>query len=104
MDEQGKPLTNDQIFEEIMTEYANKTVTMEVHPHLGVNQASIHPCRHADVLKNINETIKQGGGRVGPHKALFIFLKFMSSIIPTIEYDFTGDLVLDDNEGEEEEQ
>lgn len=85
-----------------MTEYANKTVTMEEHPHLGVKQASIHPCRHAEILKNINDTIKEGGGRVGPHKSLFIFLKFMSSIIPTIEYDFTSDLVLNDNDEEEQ--
>ena len=35
VDSEGKPLTNDQIFEDIMSDYINKTVTIEDHPHLG---------------------------------------------------------------------
>ena len=36
--EDGTPLTNDEIFEDIMSDYANKTVTIEEHPHLGTSK------------------------------------------------------------------
>jgi len=29
------------------------------------------------------------------HQSLFVFLKFISSVVPTIEYDFTIDLELE---------
>jgi ubiquitin-like-conjugating enzyme ATG3 len=32
VDCEGQPLTNDQIFEDIMSTYLNKTVTIETHP------------------------------------------------------------------------
>lgn len=90
-----KPLTNEEIFEDIMSEYANKTVTFEEHPYLGVKQASIHPCRHPEVIKYLIETITQNGGKLEVYQALFVFLKFMGSVMPTIEYDFTVDIVLE---------
>jgi len=31
----GIPLTKEEILEDIMGDYANKTVTFETHPHLG---------------------------------------------------------------------
>lgn len=33
----GVPLTNEEIFEDVMSDYANKTVTIEDHPHLGIS-------------------------------------------------------------------
>ena len=74
--------------------------------------ASIHPCKHASVMKRIvaamlearNEEedgtapdeLTGGGGSTGGGKAapsveayLFIFLKFIQSVIPTVDYDFT---------------
>uniref|UniRef100_A0A1A9Z915 Ubiquitin-like-conjugating enzyme ATG3 n=1 Tax=Glossina pallidipes TaxID=7398 RepID=A0A1A9Z915_GLOPL len=67
-----------------------KTVTMESHPHLpGPNMASVHPCRHADIMKKIIQTVEEGGGELGVHLYLIIFLKFVQTVIPTIEYDFT---------------
>jgi hypothetical protein len=33
-DERGSPLRPEQIMEDIMQDYANKTVTIEAHPHL----------------------------------------------------------------------
>lgn len=35
MDSQNKPLTEAEIYEDIMSDYKGKTVTMEKHPHLG---------------------------------------------------------------------
>lgn len=45
-DENRKPLTVDQMYEDVSQDHAKKTVTMETHPHLpGPPMASVHPCR-----------------------------------------------------------
>lgn len=45
-DENRKPLTMDQMYEDVSQDHAKKTVTMETHPHLpGPNMASVHPCK-----------------------------------------------------------
>ncbi|KAJ2599568.1 E2-like enzyme [Coemansia sp. RSA 1804] len=88
--EQGSPLTTRQIFQDISEDHAKKTVTIETHPHLGVQQASIHPCKHAHVMKKIIERAVESGRReIRVDQYLVIFLKFMSSVLPTIEYDYT---------------
>ncbi|GCB73146.1 hypothetical protein scyTo_0006644 [Scyliorhinus torazame] len=45
--------------------------------------------RHAEVMKKIIETVAEGGGELGVHMYLLIFLKFVQAVIPTIEYDYT---------------
>ena len=93
---QGQPLSGKEMLQDVMTDYANKTVTIEAHPHVAGPHASIHPCKHGKVMKTIVQNlISQKGegeeGMEGPsiEMYLFIFLKFVSSIIPTIAYDFT---------------
>lgn len=89
-DENRKPLTVEQMYEDFSQDHVKKTVTMETHPHIeGPPMASIHPCKHADVMKKIIETVADGGGEVGVHMYLMIFLKFVQAVIPTIEYDYT---------------
>ncbi|XP_037806279.1 ubiquitin-like-conjugating enzyme ATG3 [Lucilia sericata] len=89
-DENRKPLNVEQMYEDVSQDHAKKTVTMESHPHLpGPNMASVHPCRHADIMKKIIQTVEEGGGELGVHLYLIIFLKFVQTVIPTIEYDFT---------------
>jgi len=90
-DSEGNLLTEKEMYEDIMDEYANKTVTYEYHPHLGMNQLSIHPCKHADVMKHLIDVASDNGIKVEVHHAMFIFLKFISSVVPTMEYDFTVD-------------
>lgn len=92
----NQPLTGAQMMEDVITDYANRTVTIENHPHVSGPHASIHPCQHGKVMKTIvRNLIKTSGdgdeGEEGPsvNLYLFIFLKFVSSIIPTINYDFT---------------
>lgn len=82
--EDGQPLSKEEIFEDIAADYAKKTVTMESHPHSGLKQASIHPCNHAKVMKTIIDTIVQNGGKPEVNQCLFVFLKFISSVVPTI--------------------
>lgn len=36
------------LLEDVMQDYANRTVTIETHPHTGLPQASIHPCQVGD--------------------------------------------------------
>lgn len=89
-DENRKPLTVDQMYEDVSQDHAKKTVTMETHPHLpGPPMASVHPCRHAEVMKKIIQTVMEGGHELGVHMYLIIFIKFVQAVIPTIEYDYT---------------
>jgi len=92
--EDNIPLTEAEMFEDIMDEYAKKTVTYETHPHLGIKQLSIHPCKHADVMKHLLDVAIENGSKIEVHHALFVFLKFISSVVPTMEYDFTVDIEL----------
>lgn len=104
-DEADQPLTSKQMMEDVISDYANKTVTMEIHPHVGSScpHASIHPCQHSKVMKAIVRNLvkkdagSSEGGESGPpvENYLFIFLKFVSSMIPTINYDFTMEVTAD---------
>ena len=88
-DENGNPLTSQQIFEDISADHAHKTVTVEPHIHTGVVCASIHPCRHSEVMKRFMTKFEESGKSITVDQYLFLFLKFMSAVIPTIQYDFT---------------
>ena len=110
-DDASTPLTGEEMMQDVIEDYANRTVTIENHPHLSGHHASIHPCQHGKVMKTIVRNLmregekKNGGGKSdseedksggsgGPsvEMYLFIFLKFVSSMIPTINYDFTMDV------------
>ncbi|CAI5711801.1 unnamed protein product [Peronospora destructor] len=100
-DERNAPLGSDQMFEDIMQDYANRTVTMEPHPHRSsLVHASIHPCQHGAVMKRIIanlkarkpgeiETEEQVANEIRSDQYIFLFLKFIQSVIPTIDYDYT---------------
>lgn len=99
-DEHGTPLAPLRIFEDISREHARKTVTIETNPHLELSMACIHPCRHAHVMKRIiqfteaHARAREDGAdaKVRVDQYLIIFLKFMSTVLPTIEYDYTMSL------------
>ena len=40
-------------------------------------------------MKKILQTVQDGGGEIGVHMYLVVFLKFVQAVIPTIEYDYT---------------
>ena len=131
----GTPLTPSQIFQDVSADHAFKTVTIEAFPHsASLQAASVHPCKHASVMKKVIERMNQGvieeqqaarksgSGKDKPKKWLFrrtsgngkddkaaaaaaggeeevegmrvdfylvVFLKFIASIVPTIEVDST---------------
>lgn len=91
----GELLSQTELFEDIMADYANKTVTFEEHPKQNLKQLSIHPCNHAKAMKRLIDTVLENKGNPKVEFSLFFFLKFISSVTPTIEYDNTVDLELD---------
>jgi ubiquitin-like-conjugating enzyme ATG3 len=82
----GIPLGPGEIMEDIMQDYVNKTATLETHPHNGLSYISIHPCRHAQTMKRIIDTISSPPS---VQLYMFIFLKFIGSMIPTLDYDLS---------------
>ena len=90
----GLPVSNDDIRMDIQKQYLDKTLTMEYFPFLtDVMMPTVHPCRHAAVLKTMSDSMAEAKHQVESHFALLIFLKFISSVIPYVEFDNTGDLV-----------
>eukprot|EP00440_Ansanella_granifera_P064893 gb/GFBE01070363.1/.p1 GENE.gb/GFBE01070363.1/~~gb/GFBE01070363.1/.p1 ORF type:complete len:334 (+),score=67.31 gb/GFBE01070363.1/:1-1002(+) len=90
--ETGDPLTPEEVYEDVLSDYVSKTVTVDPHPLTGIPTVSIHPCKHAQVMqKVVKDWIEQG---LNPRHdlALFVFLKFISSVVPTINYDFTMEI------------
>ncbi|KAG8214225.1 autophagy-related protein 3 [Butyriboletus roseoflavus] len=129
------PLTPSQIFQDVSADHALKTVTIEAFPHSATLQAaSVHPCKHASVMKKVIERMNAGvveeqlaarkkdgkDSKEGKKKwgfgrksnkddksagaggveddevegmrvdfYLVVFLKFIASIVPTIEVDST---------------
>lgn len=53
--ENGQPLKPTDIFDDVSSDYAQKTVTVEPFPHGNLSTASIHPCKHASVMKKVIE-------------------------------------------------
>ncbi|ORX48599.1 autophagocytosis protein [Hesseltinella vesiculosa] len=90
-DEDRRPLTSEQVFEDVNADYVKKTVTIEPHPHTNLHLASIHPCKHAEVMMKIIERMSTSshGDEIRVDQYLIIFLKFISSVVPTIDYDHT---------------
>lgn len=101
-DESGAPLKPEQVLEDVSEDHARKTITVEPHPHgasAGVQAASIHPCRHAEVMKRLAERAAEGAAKGGGgasassaltvDRYLVLFLKFIASVVPTIQYDYT---------------
>ncbi|EPS60333.1 hypothetical protein M569_14470, partial [Genlisea aurea] len=93
-DESRMLLKPELVLEDVSQDHARKTVTIEDHPHLYGKHASVHPCRHGAVMKKIIDVLMSRDVEPEVDKYLFLFLKFMASVIPTIEYDNTVDFDL----------
>lgn len=51
-------------------------------------------CRHAEMMKKIMNTMNENGKELKVDIYLIVFLKFVQSVIPTIQYDFTQNFTL----------
>lgn len=85
----GERLNAFAMMEDVMQDYVSKTATLEAHPHNGEQYLSIHPCRHAQTMKRLVDQMVENGSVPPVEFYLFIFLKFINSMIPTIDYDNT---------------
>jgi ubiquitin-like-conjugating enzyme ATG3 len=89
-DERRNALDPKKAFEDISAEHAKKTVTIDPHPHTGAPSASIHPCKHGPVMKKLVDAASAATGKEpNVEHYLLVFLKFIASVVPTIEYDYT---------------
>jgi len=41
----------------------------------------------------MSDAMRQNNQKIGAHYALLIFLKFITGVIPTVEFDVTGELL-----------
>lgn len=86
-DNTGLNLVPDAMFEDIMQDYVNKTATLERHPYFpDTLTVSIHPCRHTQTMK----TLLAASNTPQVESYMMAFLKMMASMLPTLEYDYTG--------------
>lgn len=119
-DSNGNPLTPDAMFEDISSDYKDKTATIEKAPFLNdTTTVSIHPCKHANVMRALmsravsaarekrsldklgklslsdksedDDEDPQDQDLVRADQYLVIFLKFITSVTPGIEHDYTMD-------------
>lgn len=111
---EGSPLLPDQMFEDISPDYKTKTATIEKLPFYknSITSVSIHPCKHANVMKVLMDKIslvksKENTNqlntsndewediqndldiRMRVDQYLVVFLKFITSVTPGIEHDYT---------------
>uniref|UniRef100_A0A061R5M9 Autophagy-related protein 3 n=1 Tax=Tetraselmis sp. GSL018 TaxID=582737 RepID=A0A061R5M9_9CHLO len=88
--ESKQPLPPLKVLEDVSEEHARKTITVDPHPSRPeIRAASIHPCKHAEVMKKLVDLLGEQGREIGVEQYLILFLKFIASIVPTIEYDYT---------------
>ncbi len=88
----GQPLRPEEVFEDVLSDYKSKTVTVDPHPHTGLPSASLHPCRHAEMMRaSVQQQLARG---LTPRADLYLFnfLRFLSGVVPTIGFDFTTDI------------
>ncbi|XP_006837301.2 autophagy-related protein 3 isoform X1 [Amborella trichopoda] len=93
-DESRRVLDLKSVMDDVSQDHARKTVTPGNHPHMSGDHVTVHPCQHAAVMKKIIDVLMSRGVEPEVDKYLFLFLKFMASVIPTIEYDYTMDFDL----------
>ncbi|KAJ3428286.1 ubiquitin-like-conjugating enzyme atg3 [Anaeramoeba flamelloides] len=87
--EDGQQLTTKEMSEDISPDHFESTVTFVPHPHLEVKTASIHPCKHAHVMKRMIDEMGTRNKVLESKNYLLLFLKFIFAAIPTINFDFS---------------
>ena len=90
--EKGVLLTDDEMKEDVMPEYRNKTCTIEPQSCTGEKNISVHPCRHSLLLKKMINDFQNSGKKFEVDMSILLFLKFLQSVVPTVQYDFTMDI------------
>jgi len=82
------PIKDNEILEYLSIEH-NTTVTMKQHPFFNMIYVSVHPCRHSEVMKKLIRIELEQDKKINVEKYFIFFLKFVSCVIPQIDFDFT---------------
>ena len=89
-DEFSFPLSYKKVLKDISPEHNKITVTIDPHPYQELNFINVHPCKHSHMMKRMIELEKNNHNTIIPVEQYFIyFLKFISCVIPNLEFDFT---------------
>ena len=82
-------LSCKEMCEELSIEHAKITVTIDKHPYLNNKSISVHPCKHSNIMKKLIKIELEKDEEINVEKYFIFFLKFVSCIIPTVDFDFT---------------
>ncbi len=52
-----------QVMEDISSDYAKKTATLDPFPHASISAVGIHPCKHAETMKRLSDAYSSGSGK-----------------------------------------
>ena len=66
--------------EDVSEEHARKTITVDPFPHSSVVAASIHPCKHASVVRKLGQMAEAGGKEFKVEKCASHFPSFTLSL------------------------
>lgn len=80
----GQPLSKEEMEQDISCEHVGQTVTFEDHHMINMKCLSIHPCKHAHVMKGLIDRTANPEEFCAP-LYFFTFLKFIHTVIPTID-------------------
>ena len=87
--ENGQPLEGAEWQQDFSNEHVSQTVTFESYPHESFSCPTIHPCRHAKTMLKMFNLMGKHDNSVYIKNYLIIFLKFIQTMVPNMEYDFT---------------
>ena len=89
----GSPLSYESMMDDLSNEHKKVTATMDSHPFYKLQWISIHPCKHAYMMKQFIQMElrhRQSTDQTLSVQLYFIyFLKFMGCIIPCVNFDYT---------------
>ncbi len=81
---EGKRLAPETVLSYVSPQHANKTITIELHPHLNELCVSIHPCMHPQTMKRFINDYLQRQEEFHLKMYMPLFLQFISCIVPTL--------------------
>jgi ubiquitin-like-conjugating enzyme ATG3 len=81
---EGKRLDPETVLSYVSPQHANKTITIELHPHLNELCVSIHPCMHPHTMKRFIHDYLQRQEEFHLKMYMPLFLQFISCIVPTL--------------------
>ena len=74
----GQDISNEKVLEDFSIEHTNVSIKIETHPYYKLESVSVHPCKHADVMKKLIKIELENEKTVEVKQYFVYFLKFVS--------------------------